>query len=173
MPSPAPWPSTPAPSPHQRAPPSAALAALPPGALVSNGCTAATARALSPVWRSAQGPGAGLMNLGNSCFLNSVIQALTYLPPLANLCLARAHTRGCTLRDGCMCCKLEEQVARLLTRGAPAGGGVYAYGTGADAPEALHRALPLLNRCVYSACDWAYVVCALVFGQCIAVIGIV
>lgn len=41
--------------------------------------------------------GPGLNNLGNTCFLNSVLQCLSYTPPLANFLLSRQHSAKCEI----------------------------------------------------------------------------
>ena len=46
-------------------------------------------------WQHVHRVGAGLYNLGNTCFLNATIQCLTYTPPLANYLLSREHGRNC------------------------------------------------------------------------------
>ena len=46
-------------------------------------------------WKATRTVGPGLFNLGNTCFLNSVIQVLTYTPPLVNYLATREHSETC------------------------------------------------------------------------------
>uniref|UniRef100_A0A3P9BGF1 USP domain-containing protein n=1 Tax=Maylandia zebra TaxID=106582 RepID=A0A3P9BGF1_9CICH len=48
-------------------------------------------------WAEVHRIGAGLQNMGNTCFLNSALQCLSYTPPLANYMLTREHSKTCTL----------------------------------------------------------------------------
>lgn len=51
-------------------------------------------------WERVYRVGAGLHNLGNTCFLNSTVQCLTYTPPLANYLLSKEHSRTCECSSG-------------------------------------------------------------------------
>ncbi|KAJ2784107.1 hypothetical protein H4R18_001329 [Coemansia javaensis] len=74
------------------------------------------AERLAAGWRAMRPIGPGLNNLGNTCFLNSVLQCLTYTAPLAEYMLAREHSAGCRAGDGCMLCRFEAHTVRALSR---------------------------------------------------------
>ncbi|XP_007482991.2 ubiquitin carboxyl-terminal hydrolase 36 isoform X1 [Monodelphis domestica] len=69
---------------------------------------------LSLKWERIYRVGAGLHNLGNTCFLNSTIQCLTYTPPLANYLLSKEHTRNCHQGGFCMLCVMQNHMIQAF-----------------------------------------------------------
>ncbi|XP_011798235.1 PREDICTED: ubiquitin carboxyl-terminal hydrolase 17 [Colobus angolensis palliatus] len=60
--------------------------------------------------------GAGLQNMGNTCYVNASLQCLTYTPPLANYMLSREHSQLCHRHKCCMLCTMEAHITRALHR---------------------------------------------------------
>ncbi|XP_066238583.1 ubiquitin carboxyl-terminal hydrolase 17-like protein 6 [Saccopteryx leptura] len=58
--------------------------------------------------------GAGLWNLGNTCYANAALQCLTHTPPLSSYMLSRRHSDTCRKQACCMLCAVEAHVTRAL-----------------------------------------------------------
>ncbi|XP_010539169.1 PREDICTED: ubiquitin carboxyl-terminal hydrolase 15-like [Tarenaya hassleriana] len=61
----------------------------------------------------------GLVNCGNSCYANAVLQSLTCTKPLVAFLLRRLHSRTCCRKDWCLMCELEQHVMMLREIGGP------------------------------------------------------
>ncbi|XP_026993358.2 ubiquitin carboxyl-terminal hydrolase 42-like [Tachysurus fulvidraco] len=69
---------------------------------------------LSLTWTQVHHIGAGLQNLGNTCFLNSALQCLSYTPPLANYMLSREHSKTCHEPEFCMLCIMQNHTIQVF-----------------------------------------------------------
>lgn len=66
-------------------------------------------------WFRKQGLGAGLRNMGNTCYLNSVLQCLAYAPPFANYCVSSdRHSNSCRAAGYCVLCSLEKLLLKMI-----------------------------------------------------------
>ena len=68
-------------------------------------------------WEKMYKVGSGFQNVGNTCFLNSVLQMLAYTPPFANYLLNGVHSSKCKKQNGsqfCALCSFEKIVKRAF-----------------------------------------------------------
>uniref|UniRef100_A0A668AHK7 USP domain-containing protein n=1 Tax=Myripristis murdjan TaxID=586833 RepID=A0A668AHK7_9TELE len=67
--------------------------------------------AISLTWAQVQHIGAGLRNVGNTCFLNATLQCLSYTPPLSNYMLSESFCDDPVL---CMMCTMQEHITEVF-----------------------------------------------------------
>ncbi|XP_078162663.1 ubiquitin carboxyl-terminal hydrolase 18-like isoform X2 [Carex rostrata] len=111
-------------------------------------------------WEYGEVSPCGLVNLGNSCFANVVLQCLTFTRPLVAYLLAKNHIRGCVRKEEwCFLCELQVHVQKARTNldpispnrilsGLPNIGGNFGYGQQEDAHEFMRFAIDKMQ----SAC---------------------
>ncbi|XP_061022567.1 ubiquitin carboxyl-terminal hydrolase 17-like protein 6 [Dama dama] len=65
-------------------------------------------------WRGPWGVGAGLQNLGNTCYVNAALQCLSHTPPLASWMVSQQHATLCPASTSCTLCAMRAHVTRAL-----------------------------------------------------------
>ncbi|TKY58063.1 Ubiquitin carboxyl-terminal hydrolase 19 [Spatholobus suberectus] len=98
----------------------------------------------------------GLLNCGNSCFANVVLQCLSFTRPLVAYLLEKSHRRECSYNDWCFLCEFENHVERtrqgsqafspmnILSR-LPNIGGTLGYGRQEDAHEFMRFSIDTMQ----------------------------
>uniref|UniRef100_I0FIU5 ubiquitinyl hydrolase 1 n=1 Tax=Macaca mulatta TaxID=9544 RepID=I0FIU5_MACMU len=119
---------------------------------------------LSLRWERVFRVGAGLHNLGNTCFLNATIQCLTYTPPLANYLLSKEHARSCHQGSFCMLCVMQNHIVQAFANSGNAIKPVsfirdlkkiarhFRFGNQEDAHEFLRYTIDAMQKACLNGC---------------------
>ncbi|KAF2302819.1 hypothetical protein GH714_008559 [Hevea brasiliensis] len=107
-------------------------------------------------WDKVTFPPCGLLNCGNSCFANVVLQCLTFTRPLVGYLLEKGHQRECRRNDWCFLCEFQVHVERVSKSSQPFSpmsilsrlpniGGNLGYGRQEDAHEFMRFAIDMMQ----------------------------
>ncbi|KAL8030245.1 hypothetical protein ABFX02_14G274000 [Erythranthe guttata] len=61
----------------------------------------------------------GLLNCGNSCYANAVLQCLAFTPPLTAYFLQGLHAKSCRRKEWCFTCEFEALVEKAMETNYP------------------------------------------------------
>ncbi|XVF39624.1 hypothetical protein PTKIN_Ptkin01aG0048800 [Pterospermum kingtungense] len=61
----------------------------------------------------------GLVNCGNSCYANAVLQCLTFTPPLTAYFLHGLHSKACAKKEWCFTCEFENLILKAKDGKSP------------------------------------------------------
>ncbi|KAL1532363.1 Ubiquitin carboxyl-terminal hydrolase 19, variant 4 [Salvia divinorum] len=124
-------------------------------------------------WDKPGYPPCGLLNCGNSCFANVVLQCLAYTRPLVAYLLEKGHRRECQRDDWCFLCEFQLHMERasrsdnpfspmnILSR-LPNLGGNLGYGKQEDAHEFMRFAIDTMQSVCLDEFGGEKVIC----GEC-------
>ncbi|KAI9118558.1 hypothetical protein K1719_010890 [Acacia pycnantha] len=98
----------------------------------------------------------GLLNCGNSCFANVVLQCLSFTKPLVAYLLEKGHRQECSFNDWCFLCEFQDHLERVrqssqafspmhILSGLHNIGGGFDYGRQEDAHELMRFAIDTMQ----------------------------
>ncbi|XWS21412.1 hypothetical protein CRYUN_Cryun30bG0053100 [Craigia yunnanensis] len=70
-------------------------------------------------WNKVELQPCGLVNCGNSCYANAVIQCLTFTPPLTAYFLQELHSKACAKKEWCFTCEFENLILKAKDGKSP------------------------------------------------------
>ncbi|XWS23974.1 hypothetical protein CRYUN_Cryun28dG0061600 [Craigia yunnanensis] len=70
-------------------------------------------------WNKVELQPCGLVNCGNSCYANAVLQCLTFTPPLTAYFLQGLHSKACAKKEWCFTCEFENLILKAKDGKSP------------------------------------------------------